>query len=234
MAAQDQGFPEAAKSVGMPLKQTGLFFPGANVQYVGGNPEVNKFAFDNEIGTISDIMANNSAFFVVRVAEKRPAGLAEYADVEQKVSLDLVEDMVATLCHDTAAAIYAEIQNGSSMQEAAKKFGEEYTEPDEFDRGAYVKEIRRSPGALGAAFSLTEPGQVSKPYDYEQGTVIFKLKERSTPEVTDFTAKRDSIYSAVMLAKQQELYGAWFQKLVSTSEIENNVEKMMNREEEYF
>jgi peptidyl-prolyl cis-trans isomerase D len=234
MAANDKDFLQAAKDVGMPLKQTALFFPGKNVQYLGGNQEANKFAFDNEVGTISDIMANNSAFFVIRVAEKRPSGQADYEDVDEKVSMDLVKDMVAQLCHDTAAAIYAEIQNGSSIQKAAKMFSEDYTEVDEFDREAYVKELRRYPGAIGAAFSLTEPGQISKPADYEQGTVIFKLIERKMPDLSDFTAKRDSIYSAIMLAKQQELYGSWFDKLVKSSEIENNVDRIMNREEEYY
>ncbi len=234
LAANDQGFLQAAENVGMPIKQTALFFPGKNVQYLGGNPEANKFAFDNDVDAISEIMASNSAFFVVRVAEKQPAGLAQYEDVGEKVSMDMVEYLVARLCRDTAAAIFAEIQAGASIQNAAKTFGEEYTVLDEFDREAYVKEIRRYPAAIGAAFSLTEPGQISSPVDHQQGTVIFKLIERKTPDLSDFTAKRDSIYSAIMLAKQQELYGAWFERLVKTSEIENNVQRIMNREEEYY
>lgn len=81
-----------------------------------------------------------------------------------------------------------------------------------------------APEAIGAAFSLTEPGQVSTPVDYARGSVVMKLVERTTPDTTNFAAQRDSLYYVQLSTKQQQLYGAWFDHLVESSEIVNNIE----------
>ena len=137
--------------------------------------------------------------------------------------MDLQKNKVLALCNDTASAIWAEIENGTDIKKAAKMFGEEYETPDAFDRGGYVKGLRRAPAAIGAAFSLTSPGQMSPPAEYEQGIVIFKLIERTSPDLSDLTAKHDSVANVILQSKRQELYSRWFDHLVATSDIQNFV-----------
>ena len=51
-----------------------------------------------------------------------------------------------------------------------------------------------------------------------------KLIERTAPDTTEFVAKRDSLYYVQLTVKQQQLYSDWFDHLVETSEIVNNIE----------
>lgn len=227
MAAKKKGFFKAAEDLNIPIKRTGRFFQGRNIQFIGNDPNAGRFAFENEVEAISDLFENNSAFFVVQVAERLPAGMATFEEAEEKVKLDILQYKVAKLCRDTANAIYAEIQKDTDIKKAAKMFGEEYETPAEFTRSSYVKGLGRDPAAVGAAFSLTEPGQISEPVDFGQGSVIFKLIERTSLDLSDYNAQRDSLYTFLLNSRRQELYVRWFENLVENSEIENNIEKSL-------
>lgn len=229
--AVPKGFLKAAKDLRLSVKRTGPFFRGRNIQYIGNDANAGLFAFDNEVDEISEVFENDLAIFVVQVAEKLPAGTATFEETEEKVKMDVVKYKVETLCRDTANAIYEEIKRGTDIKKAAGMFGEEYDTPDQFSRGSYVKGIRRAPEPIGRAFSLTEPGQISEPIDYDQGTIIIQLIEKTTPDLTEFTEKRDSIYNFILVTKQRELYAQWFDNLVKNSEIINNIQTTLAKSE---
>lgn len=224
-SALSSGFHKAALDANIVLKESGLFFRNRNIQFLGRDADASDFAFENEVGEISGVMENNSAIFVLQVADRLPAGPAVYDDVLQTIAQDIVKFKVNSLCLDTAAAIYAEIQAGTDFKTAAEKFGEVVETPDLFLRTGYVKGIGSDPVAIGTAFSLTEPGQYTQPVEHPQGVVMFKLVERISPDLTSYTAAHDSLSATIMQAKQQELFGRWFQGLMESSEIINNTRK---------
>lgn len=233
--ATDIGFLEAAKQLEITVRPTGFFRRGTkNIAVIGNNPYAGLFAFDNEVGAISEVIENNSSFCVAEVSEKRPAGQAEFEEAKEKVGIDLLKHKVATSCRDTANAIFAEIENGMKWEEAAKKHGDEYFEADPFTRGGSGKEIRRDPTAIGAAFSLTQPGQIVGPVDYGQGSVMMRLIERTSPDLDEFNTKRDSISTGLVYVKQQEMYGRWFKNLLDNSEVVNNVQRTLEASEEFL
>ncbi|MFH1686943.1 MAG: peptidylprolyl isomerase [bacterium] len=225
-AAKEKGFFAAAEEMSLPVDNSGPFERGGSIKKLGQHQGAGDFAFENDERSISAVMENSASYFVAEVAKRIPAGPPEYEEVKARVRAALQKDKVLTLCHDTADAIWADFKAGMSPKQAAEKHGEEYELPAEFGRGSYVKGIGRSAEAFGAAFSLTEPGQVSAPIEFDQGVVIFELLERTQPDLTEFTAKRDSLRTSLTQAKQQELLGRWYENLVKNSEIVNNVERM--------
>jgi len=233
IAAKKNGFFKAAEDLNMPVKRAAPFFRDKNIQYIGKDPNAGQFAFENKVDAISNVFENNSAFFVVRVSGRMPAGMATFEEVKDKIKLDILKYKVQKLCHDTASAIYAEIQKGTKIKKAAKMFGEEYETTDEFTRRSYVKGLGRDPVAIGTAFSLTEPGQISKPADYDQGSIIFQMIERTKADLDAYNTQRDSLYFSILNAKRRELYSSWFENIVENSTIENNIEKALERGEEF-
>ena len=228
-AARDQGFAEAAQSMNLVVEETGLFVRNGNILYLGADRAASDFAFENKVGDVSEVLENASDLFVVRLDERRPAGPAAYEDMGEKVKMDMVKSSVAQMCRDTASAIWAEIQSGANPRDAAKKYGEEYRVPDEFRRNSYIKEYGRGPAGIGAAFSLTEPGQWTGPVDHDKGTVMFELLGRKSADISEFTEQRDSLRTILLQTKQQQCYGRWYQHLMEASDIENNVEKNLRR-----
>jgi parvulin-like peptidyl-prolyl isomerase len=80
-----------------------------------------------------------------------------------------------------------------------------------------------TPARYRSGFALTTPGQVSKVVDYDQGSVVYKLVSRTSPELSDYNAKRDSVYNLILTSKRQELFGRWFDSMKKNAKIENNL-----------
>lgn len=231
--ALNNGFLKAAEDLKFSVVNSSLFFEGKNMQYLGNDPVAGAFAFENEVDAISEVSENLSVQYVAQVAERKPAGLADFEDVSNKVRLDLVKNIVKTQCIDTSAAIWADIQSGTSFKKAAKNHGEEYEETIEFKRDQFVPNLSRDPITIGTAFSLQKPGDLSGPVDYSQGTIIMKLISRTPVDLTEFTAKKDSIATIILGSKQQELFGRWIEKLRDDAVIVNNIQKTLTANREY-
>jgi len=223
--ATASGFDEAARDTSVKVLTTSPFYRNRSIQHIGMSPEANGFAFESEAGAVSDIFENEAAYFVLRAARRIPKGPGEYDEVKIRVRQDLSRMTIAGLSHDSAAVIYADLQQGTDFEQAARRHDEEVDTPEPFARNDFVTGLGRDPKAIGAAFSLTAPGQISPPVDHGSGTVVFSLIERTPADLSVFNEIRDSIFTELLQSKQQALYGRWFNDLVNNAEIENNVER---------
>ena len=232
VAAKKDGFLKAAEDLKFPVKQTGVFMKGANIQYLGKDAQAGLFAFENPVDAISPLFENNSAYYVVQVSESIEAGLASFEEARDRVKLDLEAVTIANLCRDTIMAIWDEMQKGTDIKKAALKFGETYDTTPEFSRIDYVKGLRRDPIAIGSAFALNKPGDISTPVEYEHGAVLFQLINKTTPDISEMTAKRDSVYQMVLMNKRQYLYSQWVEHIITTSKIENYINEAFAEEKQ--
>ncbi len=223
--ALSDGFFKAAEAHQFPVRNTGLFFRGRNIQYLGNDPQAGLFAFNGEIDAISEVWENNSAIYVVQVAEKRPKGPATFEESRERVELDLQAERAGKIALDSATVIYNELRAGGDPAAVAKRHGQEYKTPEPFARTGYVDGIRRDPLAIGAAFGLTTPGELSKPIAHEQGVVIFKLISKESPDMLEYTQKQDSVRNAILNNKRQDLYTRWMESQVANADIKNYVQE---------
>jgi len=230
VAAKTDGFIKAAKDLKFPIRQTGLFMKGRNIQFLGKDAQAGMFAFENKVDEISELFENNSAYYVVQVVESIEAGPATFEEARDRVKIDLEAITVANLCRDTIMAIWGEMEKGTDIKKAAKMFGETYDTTTEFSRVDYVKGLRRDPVAIGSAFALNTPGEISNPVEYEHGSVIFQLIEKTTPDISEMTAKRDSVFQTVLMNKRQYLYTQWVDHMISSSTIDNYIDDAFNEQ----
>ncbi|MCM2272813.1 MAG: peptidylprolyl isomerase [candidate division Zixibacteria bacterium] len=230
LIADEKSFKDAVAETGLELKTTTPFTRRGPIQFIGYDAIADSFAFQNEVGAVSQVMENNSGFFVLEVAEKIPAGEASFEEVKPRVAQDARRELVVKACHDLAERVMSMVKAGQPLPAAAQANGLTYSETDYLTRTGYHAELGRDPIALGAAFGMTSVGQIIGPVDHGLGSAVMTMLEKQTPDLTQFNEKRDSVYQSVVQAKQQEMYSRWFDHLVQNSKIENNVARV-NRSE---
>lgn len=223
LATEKVGFAQAATEAGLKVQSIPPFTRRGPIQGIGYDIAADSFAFQNKPGTVSAVMENNSAFFVLEAGERLPAGEAKYEDVKPRVMQEARREMIAKICRELAEKVYNAAKSGQTLENAAKMNGLLYTTSDWLTRSSYHPDLGRDPVAISAAFSLSSPGQIVGPVDYSAGSAVMMLLEREMPDLTQFNEKRDSVYNEVMSAKQQEMYSRWFETLMQSSKIENNV-----------
>lgn len=226
LEATQSSFAEAAEKAGFDIVAVRAFDRNQPVQFLGRDQGLIDFAFDNEVGSITEVREGTNGYYVAQVTDRLPEGTSDFEEVKQQVVVDLRNIRYKQMCRDTAQVIYEMIQAGTNFKEAADSKGVRFFEPDPFTRTTFVRGIGRAPAAIGTAFSLTEPGQVSKPVDHRNGTVIFQLKSRTSANLSRFTEIKDSLSTQALSQKQQQLYSRWFQGLLDEAEIENNIQRL--------
>ncbi len=231
-AAAEYGFEQSAKDFELEMLVTTPFAKGQSIENLGVDRSAGEFAFSAKLNDLSLVLENRNAAYVVQLAQKLPAGQATFEEVKEQVRQAYVDEVIKGMCRDTATAIYAETQQGMDIKKAAKKHGAEYATPEAVTRNTYIRGLGVGAEAVGTAFAMTEIGQISKPIDYSRGTAILQLLERTPVAMTDFAAKRDSMYQVVMQSKQREMYGRWFDHLVESSTIVNHIEEAFEQQTE--
>ena len=232
VAARKDGFKEAAEQLNITTLETQPFTENGPVPAMGNQAELLDFAFNEKIGAITDVLNNERSFIVAEVARHIPAGVPPLEEIRNQVNQNLVKQMLLDQTMKVAEEIYAETQSGTSLKEAANHHNARYFSPPPFVRTGFIQGLGNYPEIIGASFALSEPAQVSPPVEYVNGTAIFQLISRQSPDLTTFNEKRDSVYSAVLLLKQRKLYQGWYQSLVDNADIENNIARADLNEEE--
>jgi peptidyl-prolyl cis-trans isomerase D len=220
--AEEMSFADAAKGEELEIyTTTPPVEKEGRVGYVNAGPADIAWAFKAEVGDLSDVLDLTGYYCLMRLSEKLPSGQAELKDVENKVKRDYRNAKLTQMCHDTALAVYAEVERGMSLIDAASKHGLAYDRPAPFTRTATILQVNSDPAAIGAAFALQRVGQVSKPVDHPTGSVLFELLERQVPDLALFDEKRDSVFEAVVQNKQRETYNAWYTQVNETAKVES-------------
>lgn len=223
LAAEEGDYRQAATAAGLEVTTTPPFSRRMSIPLIGNDVAADSFAFQNQPGAVSPVMENNSAFYVLQVAERIPAGEAQFEEAKPRVTQEVRREMIATLCRDEAQKIYSATRSGMSLEAAARANGMMYTTTDWLTRSSYQTDLGRDPVAISAAFSMNTPGEIVGPVSYAGGAAVMMLLEKQTPDLTQFNEKRDSLQNQVMSAKQQEMYSRWYETIFQTAKIENNV-----------
>jgi parvulin-like peptidyl-prolyl isomerase len=216
-----------AAGLGFETDTTGLFSKGMRIPGIGVNTGIMNFTFDNPVGTISSVFETDDAVVVAKVTQRKPAGIAEFEVIRDKVEDDLVEFMAKQKCQQDMEGIWSRIQEGAgaSFEKAAEGAGFEIKRTRPINRQDYIVGIGGDPAIIGTAFGLDNPGDMSGPVEYRKGWAILKLIERESADLSKYSEVRDSLRQTVLSNKQNELLNSWFQDLIESAEIEEYLDE---------
>jgi peptidyl-prolyl cis-trans isomerase D len=173
------------------------------------------------VGDRSDLVETGRGFYVFEVKGRKPAGIAPLEEVKTVIRQKLIQVKVDAVAYDKAENILAQIKEGKSLKQAAEENDATFAQPAEFTRNSSVSPIGNPPEFMGAAFSLTEPKQISGPVKTDRGAFIIQLVSRSTMDDSLFAALKDSVTSVLVQQKQSQVYQDWFANIRGEAEIED-------------
>ncbi len=214
-----------ATELGFEIDTTGLFTETMRIPGIGYNTSVMNFAFNNPVGSISPAIETDDAVIVARISQRRPAGIAEFDVIREKVKSDFIEFMAKQKCQQDIAAVWNLVQEGMSLKQAAEGAGYEMKSSKAITRQDYIVGIGGDPRIIGAAFALENPGDMTGPVEYRRGWAILKLVERESADLSRYSEVHDSLRQVVLSNKQSELLNSWYTDLYKSAEIEEYLDE---------
>ena len=222
--AQDNGFDETVeiykKSV---ITHEKILQEDISVASLGPFRSAVRFAFENELNSVSDLLQNDQNFSVFIVDEITKPGIKPFDDVKNKIESEMKRKKEKELVLNKVNDILIEISSSKSSIKDIHKTKSDITnienEKGTLSRG--FKGIGRSNFVSGALLK-SSVGDLVGPLETRSGYTILKIKEIEDFDSTLFAEKKESIYQTIFNQKQNQFFKSWLDELKEKSDIIDN------------
>ncbi len=194
---------------------------GAHVPTLGELEGASKFAFANEPGTISPVLENDEALFLLEVGGRVEAHVRPFEEVRVRVVSRLERDRRKQVALERGEELAARVAGGESLDEAAEALGLEVEEPEEpVSRTSYIQGIGTRTEVAGAALRL-EPGETSGGIVMEERgiTAVVQVLERTPADESLLVDEREEIVARLRGEKERMAFRSWMEAVKARAAI---------------
>ncbi len=202
-----------------PITKTS-FIPGA-----GQNKTVTNFAFNEKKGTISDPIKIQGGYAVYYIADKIPAGYMNFEEIKTtavlpKVKMEKKLDMLKQQAVDLRGKITGNDLNSLKNVNAQINI----ITADSVSVGKPNPQIGADQEFNNVVYKM-QNGQLSDPIRTQRGYYIVQMKNITPFDQNSFTAKSESIRTALLTQKKQTIVQDWITNLKDRAVIVDNRER---------
>ncbi|MDE2744159.1 MAG: peptidylprolyl isomerase [Gemmatimonadota bacterium] len=224
--ATAEGFAATLSASGTEATPTNFLRKSQAVPGISANTAwlVNWF-FEQEPGTVSQVVEDDSGLWVAQLVAKRPEGVASLDELKDRLEPLVRARKKAARAAAQLEAVRREVGAGATLAQAAQNAGVEFHTPEAFARTESVEGLGRANAVIGAAFRLEE-GRLSEVIEVAEGSnrgaYLLKLLEKTPVDEEQFAAQREQVVAQLQAQREQEAVQNWFAYLYDTAEIEDN------------
>ncbi len=211
----------AAGARGVEVRTTEFFSRNEPVKGIAQGVEFAQSAFQLAPGTVSEILDFGNGYWLMQVAESRPARIPELATIESRVRQDLIREKQREQARKDAQALLEDVKSGVAWEQAAKKLGLTPRASGFLKRNDPIGDLGSEPEMLRAAFERSggnplppEPIQTSKGYS------VIRFGERKPPDMAGFEPERSQIMERLLQQKKFRAWEAWMKQLRDRSQVD--------------
>jgi peptidyl-prolyl cis-trans isomerase D len=209
----------AARS--LEVRTTDFFNRTAPVKGIAAGPAFAQAAFQLNPGDISEILDLADGYYLLQIAETRPARVPELAEVDAQVKQDLIKEKQQDLARKDAQSLLEDVKNGVSLEQAAKKVGLARRTSDFLKRTDAVTGLGQEPEMLQRAFDLSAGNPLPhEPIRISTGYSVIRFGERKAPDLAGFEKERPQIRERLLQQKKFKSWEAWMNQLRNRSQID--------------
>ena len=222
--AQDSGFTVMAKNHGLEQNtQKNLDRSSSRIRGLGSLRSGVRFAFNNPIKSVSEILENDQYFAVFYIDSMIEAGHRDFNTVKQQlfnkvkkekqklVSRDMIDELVIGINanNQTLQKIIEKQSRYDNVKDESKTINEGFTS---ISRGNFIT------GALLGA----SKNDLLGPVETNRGWALIQVKDISPIDSTEYEVQKESLRSSILTRKQNQNMQVWLDKLKDNAEIIDN------------
>lgn len=134
-------FIMTAEAEGLEVVTPVPFAAGQDIPGLPLSLEASNWVFASKAGAVSPVLENDSFFFVVRADGKVPGGPTPLENVRGAISGKLIQQRKVELAREKLNPAVGEVQLGTSLAEAAAKFGLKHAVTDTFTMNSNIPDV---------------------------------------------------------------------------------------------
>lgn len=161
---------------------------------------------------ISKVLSSENGYYLFFVEDKKAAYTPQLKNIEKEVRESYVKHQQEKIAAEEAQTILAALSEGKSMDQLALSRGLKIQETGLFQPTSDIPGLGAHPEAMEAILALS-PGRpyTEKPLKFNNAQVIFRLKELSAIDLSDFEAKKETYRNVATNMKKEEAIKSWLE-----------------------
>jgi parvulin-like peptidyl-prolyl isomerase len=222
--AQDSGFTTVANSNDLAIiSQENVEKSSSRIRTIGSMRSGVRYAFNNKVGSVSDVLENDQFYAVFHVDSLIEEGHKSFTSVKSQILNKVKREKQKSASRDIIDGLAIELnaneQSLSTLIEKQKMFDSVKDESKTINEG--FTSIGRSNFITGALLNSVE-GKIVGPVETNRGWAIIHVKAIASIDSTEFEVQRESLASGLQTRKQNQYLQNWLDELKDNAEIVDN------------
>lgn len=171
-----------------------------------------KSVFGLQKDEISRVVSDEKAYYLFKLADKKPSYIPVLKDVRADVEKRYVTAEAQKLSRKEAEAIIERTKKGEKLASIAQQKGLKVDETGLFSPGEKIPKIGTSKELGEALYQLSEKSpNASSPYYIDGGVIVVQFKERGALDNKDYAAKKSPLMGMLLRMKMKETVSSWLE-----------------------
>lgn len=220
--AQENGFIKEAESVKYQILETPAFTKDGIIPGIGKHPALNRFAFEKDLGDISEVFPIPEGYGVFMISEIKKGGIRPLSDLKESLKPRVLREKKMQILAKKVMEIRKEISDADPLQKITEKHPDITVQTTgQFALISSIPGIGRDIKLIGALNTLL-PFTVSKPIEGTRGYYIVKILDKSGIDSTAYNAQKDMFKKQILQTKKSQFISEWLEQLKKNADIEDN------------
>jgi parvulin-like peptidyl-prolyl isomerase len=187
--------------------------PIDRAQAAGGSMELTNFAYEGQVGDVSDVIVlTDGSLIVGQISKIRTAGVMEFADAKEGIITRLRLKKKLDMLQPRAAKLRAALSAGDSLSKLMTLDSSVQVRPfNDATRTTPFPGVGFDYALTNAVFSL-KPGQTSDLIRGERGYYIAAVNNISQPTDKEYETEKPQFIQQLTTQRRQQMYQEWLQK----------------------
>lgn len=216
-------FEEEAKLMKYQVLESSAFTEKADfIPGIGMYKQLVKFAFDNKVGTVSEVFPTSQGYVVVQISEATDERVKSFDEVKESIKQNVIKEKKYEILKKKAEEARRKIPQGQGL-DYLKTIDTTITvtQTGFFNYGQFVGGgVGRDFAFNFAAFKL-KVGEVSQPVKGNRGYYLIELVSKQDFDKTAFDIQKNSIRNQILQEKQNLIINSWVNELKKKAKIED-------------
>jgi peptidyl-prolyl cis-trans isomerase D len=221
--AKKNDFDNEAKLVKYKIVMSRPFSKDAKtIPGLGSNGSIVQFAFNNSVGTVSDVFKIPSGYVVFKIAEKTEAGNKPFKEVERQIKRMALTELKLEKTLDVAKQIRDKIGTSGDLNVAKQIWpSAKVGKISNIKPGNNIPTIGRE--FAFSEYALTAPlNKLSEPIKGNRASYLVKVVQRTPFDSNAYSIQRNSIFNNLMRTKQRDFLNQWIKSIREEATIVDN------------
>ena len=220
--AKKGSFEDEAKSLGLEVVESGNFEEKGFIPGLGMNEAINRFAFKNDLGDVSDVYNLQNGMIVFKVSEIINDGVKTFESIKNEITPKVLNSLKLKKTGEIANGIASKLNKDTSISKILN-FDNRITiqTTGNFNSSGSIPNLGQEPIVSKTSRSI-ELGKVSNVVNGNRGSYIVKVISRTNFDSSAYNLQKEFLGMNLLQEKKQRMLSDWIENLKKKSDIEDN------------